>query len=95
MELNELKKYERKNYYASLALENYEDNTGTNNKIIEDAWDLLSQYRKTKDSLSITERIEFAKKISEKLDLAINEIGREEFIFYDDGVINYIWKSGK
>lgn len=84
-----------KNYYASLALENYEDNTGCNSKIIEDAWDLLSQYRKTKDSLSITERIEFTKKISEKFDLVIDEIGKEKFVFYDDGVINYIWKSGK
>lgn len=95
MELNELNIYKRKNYYASLALENYEDNTGCNNKIIEDAWDLLSQYRKTKDSLSITERIEFTKKISEKFDLVIDEIGKEKFVFYDDGVINYIWKSGK
>ena len=90
-----LKKYEKKNYYSSLALESYEDNTGINNKLVEDAWNLINEYRKIKDTLSLEKRIKFAKEISEKFDSAIAEIGKEKFIFYDDGVINYIWKGGK
>lgn len=91
----ELKKFERKNYYASLALESYEDNMGVNIESIENAWELLDKYRKARDTLSTPKKLEFAKEISEKFDLAFEEAGVENFIFYDDNTINYIWKGGK
>ncbi len=91
----ELKKYVVKNLNYSLAIENYEDNTGLTNDTINNAWKLLNEYREVKDTLSLKEELEMVKEISKRFDLAVKEIGMENFIFYDDGSINYIWKGEK
>ena len=91
----EILKYVVKNLKYSLAVENYEDDTGKTSETNDQAWNLLNEYRAIKDSLSKEEELEMVKKISEAFDLAVDEIGRDKFIFYDDGDINYIWKGGK
>ena len=91
----ELKKYTAKNLSYSLAVENYQDNTGLTSKSIENAWELLGKYRKMRSSLSNDEKLKMVKELSKRFDLAVKEIGVENFIFYDDGTINYIWKGGK
>ena len=90
----EIKKYVVKNLNYSLAIENYEDNTGKTSETIKHAWKLLKEYRAIKNSLSKQEELKIVKEISNAFDLAIKEIGVENFIFYDDGDINYIWKGG-
>lgn len=91
----EIKKYVAKNLNYSLAVENYVDNTGNTNESIDNAYELLKKYRTIKDSLSKEEELEMVRKISDIFDFVVDEIGRDNFIFYDDGDINYIWKDGK
>lgn len=88
----EIKKYERKNYYYSLALESYEDHTGIKNDDIHNTWLKLANYRENKDSLEIGERVDIAKKISEEFEREIETAGKEKFDIYEDGYTEYIWK---
>lgn len=48
-----------------------------------------------RDSLSIDEQIRITNEIVKKYNDAFDLIGRDNFIFYDDGDINYIWKGGE
>ncbi len=91
----EIKKYERKNYYYSLALESYEDHTGIKSDKIHDTWAKLANYRENKDSLEINERIDIAKKISEEFESEIETAGKEKFDIYDDGYALYKWEDIK
>lgn len=91
----EIKKYERKNYYYSLALESYEDHTGVRSEDIHNTWSKLANYRKNKESLEINDRFHTAKKISEEFENEIETAGKEKFEIYEDGYSEYIWKGGK
>ncbi len=91
----EIKKYVVKNLNYSLAVENYEDNTGKTSETIKHAWNLLQEYRTIRHSLSKEEELKKVKEISNAFDIAVKEIGVENFTFYDDGNINYIWKGEK
>ncbi|HOO67927.1 MAG TPA: hypothetical protein PLC53_00990 [Bacilli bacterium] len=77
-----------------LALESYEDDTGakmSEEEIkIEDDLQLL---REQKDNLSEEEKIKRSEEILARLNKVLDKIGREKFIFYKDGGINYIYKN--
>jgi hypothetical protein len=75
-----------------LALENYQDNTGENTDLINKAFSEISILRKSENELSEEERLNSSKNLLIKLNKLLDEIGREKFIFYDDGDIDYIWK---
>ena len=53
----------------------------------------VNNYRRTRAENSIDKRIELSDKILDKYNKLLDIVGREKFIFYDDGDINYIWKN--
>lgn len=76
----------------SLAFEDYTDNTNNHNiPQINEAYDNLKEYRICKNSLSEKEQQDYLKKILNQFQTALDIVGRDKFIFYDDGDINYIW----
>ena len=76
-----------------LALENYEDDTGENQQLLKEANLELKKFRETKQNLSSEEQINITDKIIEKYNQIIDIIGKDKFVFYDDGDINYIWRG--
>ena len=76
----------------SMAIENYEDCTGDNSIDDDEAFKLLYQYRKEKDTMSEQELLNTTSLIIQKFNDLLNKIGKDKFTFYDDGDVNYIWK---
>lgn len=76
-----------------LAFESYQDDTGNNIDLLDKAYEDLAQFRKEKDKFSDSEKLRLSKEILEKLDNVLDIIGKDNFIFYDDNTINYIWKN--
>lgn len=76
----------------SLAFEDYTDNTGNYDVLqINEAFDKLKEFRNSKNALSEKEQKEFLNKILDKFNESLDIVGRDKFVFYDDGDINYIW----
>lgn len=79
-----------------LALEDYEDDTGKEyTKDEKKIFDDLKLLRKEKNTMEEQELIIRSKDILSKLNKLLDKIGREKFIFYNDGDINYKWNGGK
>lgn len=76
-----------------LALESYEDDTGENLQLLKETNLELKKFRETQENISNEEQINITDKIIEKYNQIINMIGKDKFIFYDDGDINYIWRG--
>lgn len=91
--LSELENNKRQLLRLQLALENYEDDTGENLQLLIEANLELKKYRETKQNLSREEQINITEKIIEKYNQIIDIIGKDKFVFYDDGDINYIWRG--
>lgn len=78
-----------------LALEDYELDTGNELDLLMTTWRKLDIFRKTRKNWSLEKQIQEAEIIQEDFKKVVNEIGKEHFVFYDDGDINYIWKKSK
>jgi hypothetical protein len=91
----ELKKTRCELLSMQLALENYEDDNGTKTPLIEEGHIALGKFRDERLSMSSKEQLKKANDIIKIYNKAFDLIGRYNFIFYDDGDINYIWKGGK
>lgn len=76
-----------------LALESYEDDTGEKLQLLSQTNLELKNFRETKQNLSSEEQINITDKIIEKYNRIIDIIGKDKFVFYDDGDINYIWRG--
>ena len=76
----------------NLALESYRDDTGTEYSAeevkIEDDLQLL---REQKNNLTEEEKIKRSEDILARLNKVLDQIGRDKFIFYDDGFIGYTY----
>ncbi len=76
----------------NLALESYHDDTlseySEEEQKIEDDLQLLREQRNT---LSEVENIKKSEDILARLNKVLDEIGREKFIFYNDGGMEYIY----
>lgn len=79
----------------SLGVENYADCTGDDSVYDDISFQLLKQYREKKDKMSEDELLESTAIIIEEFDNLLNKIGRDKFIFYEDGDVNYIWPKKK
>ena len=78
----------------SLAFENYEDNgRDTSMPLFDEIINNVNDYRKTRMSNSIENRIELSNKILDKYNELLDIVGRDNFIFYDYGNVDYIWKK--
>lgn len=78
-----------------LALESYEDDNGTKTPLIEEGHIALSKFRDERSLMNNEEQLEKSNEIIAIYNSAFNMIGRDNFIFYENGDINYIWKGGK
>ena len=78
-----------------LALESYLDDTKMNEKIIAETNRELGEFRNNRATSSIEEQIKESNLIIDKYNQVLDLIGRDNFIFYPDGDINYIWRESK
>ncbi len=78
-------------FRISLALEDYQDHTNKNNDLINEAFELVNYFNTIKDDLSKEEKLKKSNELLLKLDYVFNIIGKEKFIFYNDGDVNYKW----
>ncbi len=77
-----------------LALESYRDDTLTEFTDEEgNILDELQLLREQRNDLPEEEKIKRSTDILFKLNKVLDKIGREKFIFYDSGEINYIYKN--
>ncbi len=77
-----------------LAFEDYQDDKqDTSMPLFDEIINDVNNYRRTRAENSIDKRIELSDKILDKYNKLLDIVGREKFIFYDDGDINYIWKN--
>lgn len=78
----------------NLALESYRDDTETEYSEEEKKIELdLQLLREKRDSLSEEEKASRSEAILNRFNKILDKIGREKFIFYEDGGINYIHKN--
>lgn len=86
----EKRNYDKFIFKGSLALESYFDENNKNSELFTDFNNKLAKYRSLQNkSINDTETI-----VRELLSI-INKIGNENFIIYEDGDIEYIYKNMK
>jgi hypothetical protein len=78
-----------------LALENYLDDNNKSFPLLDEVIQDVNHFRDNKKNLSEEEQKATTDKIIKKYNEVLDVIGREKFIFYADGDINYIWKEDK
>lgn len=78
---------------AQLALESYEDENEIQLPIIQEVYNEHNDFRNIRLSLNNEEQIKISDKIIKKYNDSFDIVGRDNFIFYNDGNINYIWKG--
>ena len=76
-----------------LALESYQDNTGENTELVNEAFDKISILRANKNTFSTEELIKKSNELLLFLNEVLDVIGRKKFIFYNDGGIGYEWNK--
>lgn len=88
-----LEKNMRQLLRLQLALESYEDDNNENNLLLIETNKDLGKFRKEINNLNVEEQISISTKIINNYEEVLNIVGRDNFIFYEDGDINYIWKD--
>lgn len=83
---------ERKIYYYSLALENYEDYTHNFSKSLHNTWDKLSYLRKNNDTLSVKEKEILKNEILKSFEQEVVKIGKDKFNIDEDGYVEFTFK---
>ena len=91
----ELKKKSKLLFKLDLAFESYEDDNNVNIPLLNEVTMEFNEFRKKKINMNIVEQYNKTEELLKKYDKVLNIVGRDNFIFYDDGDINYIWKGGK
>ncbi len=96
--MNIKEKLEKNIYFllkAQLALESYEDDNKVQIPLIQEAYNVHQKFRDSRSVLNHEQQLKLTEMIIKKYNEAFDFIGRKNFIFYDDGDINYIWKGVK
>ena len=83
----------RKILKGSLAIESYEDFTGNSLDLSDRVFKELSEYRKNKPNMTEEELLKASYELVEKFNILFDKIGKEKFIFYDDGDVEYKWEK--
>jgi hypothetical protein len=90
-----LKKNSKLLFKLDLAFESYEDDNNVNIPLLNEVTMEFNEFRKKKENMNIEEQHNKTEELLKKYDKVLNIVGRDNFIFYDDGDINYIWKDEK
>ena len=85
----------QKVFKLSLLLEDIQDDYNYVVKEIDKVFDKINEYREKKDALSDEELLTITNDIIKKSDKIIDLVGKDNYIFYDDGAINYIWSNNR
>jgi peroxiredoxin len=93
---NKSQKFKAKRLFKiSLAFESYGDDNKENfpdlDKVIEDH----NLFYDKEDKLSEKELTKEIEKLLTEYDKVLDIVGRDKFIFYNDGDVNYIWKEDR
>ena len=75
-----------------LEFEDYTDDTDDHSIDEDEAFKKLYNIRRNFDAISTDQLIKDYNFIVKRFYEIIDELGRENFIFYDDGTVNYIWR---
>lgn len=78
-------------FKLQLAFESYEDNTGQDLDEITEIYDAIDDLRRKRETLAIDEKIYISNKILKKCDNLIKKLGKDKFIIYEDGCVEYNW----
>ena len=78
-----------------LTLESFGDDDNVNIPLLRETHLKLGNFRDIRNFLTESEQIKMSDEIIEDYNKVLDIAGRENFIFYDDGDINYIWKDSK
>ena len=90
-----LKKNSKLLFKLDLAFESYEDNNNTNIPLLNETTLELNKFRRKKSNMDIEEQYNKTEELLRKYNKVLDIVGRDNFVFYDDGDVNYIWKGGK
>lgn len=91
----ELKQKSKLLFKLDLAFESYEDNNKINIPLLNETTLELNEFRRKKINMGIEEQYDKTEELLTKYDKVLDIVGRDNFMFYDDGDVNYIWKGGK
>ncbi len=75
-----------------LSFESYTDNTKNKPDLLLETYEKLNSYRMNKDKLSLEEKLSDTEEILKNFDMLLDMVGRENFIFYEDGSVEYVWR---
>ena len=75
-----------------LEFEDYTDDTDDISIYEDEAFKKLDYIRENRSSMTTDQLIKDYNFIVKRFYEIIDELGRENFIFYDDGTIEYIWR---
>ncbi len=76
-----------------LAFESYEDNTKCNIPELKQMSLDVNKFRKERNKMTIYEQLDATNYLLLKFNKLLDLVGREKFIFYEDGDVNYIWED--
>jgi hypothetical protein len=76
-----------------LAFEDYGDDTGDTPKLLLEIYAEIKKFNNQLNGIKIDDAIKESKIILNKFGNLLDLVGREKFIFYKDGDINYIWTN--
>ncbi len=79
-------------FYLDLSFESYTDNTKNEPELLVQTIKKLNNYRENKDKLSLEEKLSETEEILKNFDMLLDMVGRENFIFYEDGSVEYKWR---
>ena len=79
--------------HIALQLECYADDTGDNSVYNTPGFKTLEDLRKNNESLTSSELLGKAELVIKQFNATIDKLGRDKFITYEDGDVEYIWKK--
>jgi len=92
----ERKKYSHKvatYIHISLQLECYANDTGDDSIYETPGFKTLNELRNNKENYTNDELFKMAELIIKQFNETIDKIGRDKFITYEDGDVEYVWKN--
>ena len=79
--------------HIALQLECYADDTGDNSVYNTPGFKTLEDLRKNYESLTSSELLGKAELVIKQFNETIDKLGRDKFITYENGDVEYIWKK--
>ena len=90
--LNKYRKNSRKMFKIDLAVESYVDDRGAKSiPKCSEMFELTKAHREKRTILGEKDLVADSEEVLVKLYKDLEELGKDHFIFYEDGTVEYIW----